>query len=135
MPNHVKNVLKFSNLSETDKKFILNNFTDEIEGEEIYPLNKVFDFNRIIAEPETEADCPEDCKLNKDSHVEELKDKPWFDWYAWHVKYWGTKWNAYDAYTKVGKTTITFVFSTAWSMPFPIYEHLAKYFKFKLSSF
>ena len=129
MPNHVKNVLKFSKLKPKDKEFILNKFCTQRE-EEIYPLNCIFDFDKIIPEPRKESECPEDCKVNKDSHITEDKDRPWFDWYKWHNKYWGTKWGAYDCYTKVGTSTITFVFSTAWSTPFPIYEHLVKFFFF-----
>lgn len=131
MPNHVKNVLKFSKLSAKDKEFILNNFTDELVEETIYPLNKVFDFDKIIPEPKTEDECPDDCKVNKDSHIMPDKEKPWFDWYTWHNKYWGTKWNAYDVYTKVGVSTITFVFSTAWNTPFPVYEALVKNYPFE----
>ena len=33
MPNHVKNVLKFSKLSAKDKEFILNQFTTEMNPE------------------------------------------------------------------------------------------------------
>ena len=51
MPNHVRNVLKFSKLSAKDKEFILNQFTTEIGEDGIYPLNRYFDFDKIIAEP------------------------------------------------------------------------------------
>ena len=125
MPNHVRNVLTFKNLKAKDRAFILEKLTREME-DDIYPLNKVFDFNKIIPEPLAKEDCPEDCLVNKDSHVMEDVDRPWFDWYAWRNKYWGTKWGAYDAYTNIGTSTITFVFSTAWSAPFPVYEQLLK---------
>lgn len=130
MPNHVRNVLKFKNLKPKDKEFILNNFTTEME-DEITPFNKIFDFDKIIPEPKIESECPEDCKVNKDSHVEEDADRPWFDWYTWHNKYWGTKWGAYDGYVKIGTSKITFVFSTAWSAPFPIYRKLAEDYPFR----
>lgn len=129
MPNHVRNVLKFSKLSAKDKEFILNQFTTEGEGK-VYPLNRYFDFDKIIAEPRKKEECDPDCIVNKDSHVMEDKDRPWFDWYAWHNKYWGTKWNCYDGYIKVGTSTITFVFSTAWSTPYPIYEQLTRFHSF-----
>lgn len=131
MPNHVKNVLKFSKLSAKDKEFILEKFTEVSRLEDFFPLNRVFDFNKIIPQPKTEAECPDDCKVNKDSHIMEDAEKPWLDWYKWNCKYWGTKWGAYDGYVQVGKTTITFVFSTAWSAPFPIYKQLAKDYDFK----
>ena len=61
----------------------------------------------------------------------EYKDRPWFDWYTWHTRYWGTKWNCYDGYIKVGTSTITFVFSTAWVTPRPIYNRLANDYNFR----
>lgn len=129
MPNHVRNVLKFKHLKPSERDFILERFTTEME-DDIYPLNRIFDLDKIIPEPRKESDCPEDCKVNKDSHIMEDKDRPWFDWYAWHIKYWGTKWNAYDGYIKIGTSTITFVFSTAWSAPHPVYEQIAKNYNF-----
>ena len=126
MPNHVRNVLKFSKLTPTERDFILERFSTKEENGE-----RMFDFNLIIPEPRKESDCPADCKVNKDSHVQIDEKRPWFDWYEWHNKYWGTKWNAYDGYTKVGKSVITFVFSTAWNIPYPIYRKLAKRYNFK----
>lgn len=125
MPNHVRNVLTFKRLKTKDKQFILDNFTKEME-DDIYPLNRVFDFDKIIPEPRSESECPKDCLVNKDSHVKMYDDRPWFDWYTWHNKYWDTKWNAYDSYVKIGRSTITFVFSTAWNAPYKVYEQLHK---------
>ena len=133
MPNHIKNVLKFKNLKPDQREFIVNNFTSQLEdddGEGVFPLDCIFDFDKIIPEPKIKSDCPKDCLVNKDSHIHEYEDRPWFDWYEWHNKYWGTKWNAYDGYVKIEKSTITFVFSTAWSAPYPIYEQLAKKYNF-----
>ena len=62
--------------------------------------------------------------MNSHSHIESDADRPWFDWYKWHNKYWDTKWNAYDSYTTIRSTSITFVFSTAWSAPAAIYSKL-----------
>lgn len=45
-------------------------------------------------------------------------------WYDWCIENWGTKWNAYDQSTEEGKTFVKFIFSTAWSMPKPIYDKL-----------
>ena len=121
MPNHVKNVLKFNKLKPDDIETIVNIIAVESDTE---PKTYHIDFNKIIPEPRFESECPDDCKVNKDSHVEEDIDRPWFDWYKWRNKYWDTKWNAYDSYSKVGKSYIIFVFSTAWSMPYSIIERL-----------
>ncbi len=121
MPNHVKNVLKFKNLKPDDVDFILN--TIAIESEDV-PINYWIDFDKIIPQPRFESECPDDCKVNKDSHISPDPDRPWFDWYRWRLKYWGTKWAAYDCYSKVGKSYVTFVFSTAWSVAQPVIEQL-----------
>ena len=64
--------------------------------------------------------------MNKDSHVMEDKDRPWFDWYAWRNTYWNTKWGAYDGYTYTGKTYIIMYFQTAWSFAGPVAMKLAE---------
>lgn len=126
IPNHVRNVLTFKHLKPLDKKAILNRITRELE-DDIYPLNRIIDFDKIIPEPRTESECPDDFKVNKDSHVMEDKERPWFDWYAWHNRYWGTKWNAYDGRTTYVYTDrIECMFNTAWSPPMPIYEQMAE---------
>lgn len=128
MPNHVKNVLRFKNLeSKNDVDFILNmiarriidsDYPDEVKDD------YVIDFNKIIPEPQTKEECPADCLVSSDSHVEEDHERPWFDWYKWHNKYWGTKWNAYDSYTNYDESSITFVFNTAWSLAYPVIKRL-----------
>lgn len=58
------------------------------------------------------------------SHVAEEPGRPWFNWYTWRLEYWDTKWGAYDGYTIRGKSCLTFVFSTAWSVATPIIKRL-----------
>ena len=129
MPNHVKNVLKFKNLkSKDDIDFILNMIASPgvcLPTDPIEVVEWNIDFNKIIKEPEDIVDCPTEYIVTGSEHVEKREDKPWFNWYQWHIDKWGTKWGAYDCYTKIGRTYITFVFSTAWSMPEPIYKRLA----------
>ncbi len=122
MPNHVKNILTFKKLKPTDKDFILERFATWCEESH----ESIFDFDKVIPEPKSEGECPKDCLVNKDSHILEYKDRPWFNWYAWHLKYWGTKWNAYDGITYSYGDTVEFSFHTAWSAPYPVYEQLAK---------
>jgi len=120
MPNHVRNVLKFSKLKQNEREFIIERFTRDYDG------IKIFDLKAIVPEPQSESECPDDCKVNKASCIQEDEEKPWFDWYKWRNKYWGTKWNTYDGYMEVNTTTVMFVFSTAWSTPDAVYEQLAK---------
>ena len=116
MPNNVRGVLTFKHLKRADIDFLFNTITSGDEGH--------IDFDLIIPEPRTKDECPKDCLVNKYSCVEEVKDKPWFDWYTWRNKYWGTKWGAYDQGLYVGDSVVQFTFSTAWSMPTPIIKRL-----------
>lgn len=131
MPNHVRTVVKISKLKKDDIDFILNTIAsplfDDTEGirEELWKDKYRIDFNKIIPEPETEDECPDEYKVNKDSHISIREEKPWFDWYEWHIANWGTKWGAYDCYTKIGKSYIKFIFSTAWNVAQPIIERLS----------
>jgi hypothetical protein len=56
------------------------------------------------------------------------------NWYEFHARHWGTKWNAYHARADagvsapdgVGLATIQAVFDTAWTAPTAIFEALVK---------
>lgn len=125
-PNHVKTVIKFSNLTKNDIDIILQLIATPVlhtsEGEIVeYGIN----FNKIIPEPTTIEECPERYLATVDYDIiEETDDKPWFNWYDWHIDYWGTKWNAYGCYTLIGKSWIKFVFSTAWNVASPVIHRL-----------
>ena len=122
IPNHVKNVIKISKLKKDDIDIILNLIASPLSEDR--PTEYAIDFDKIIPEPRDESECPDEYKVNKESHIESLKDRPWFNWYKWHIDHWGTKWGAYDCYTKIGKTWIMLVFSTAWTPPMPIISKL-----------
>lgn len=128
MPNHVKNVVRIKGIkTEEERDYLLRKLTtkyiDKYDGNrEKY----IMDFDLIIPEPRFKKDCPKECIVNKDSHVSEVEGREWFNWYEWHCKYWGTKWNAYDGYTIIKPHQLIFVFSTAWSAPFSVYEQLTK---------
>ena len=128
MPNHVKNVWKISKIPPDKIQYILNKLAVKYTTPEYRGATEeyIIDFDLIIPEPRFKTDCSKRYIVNKSSHVEEDADKPWFNWYEWHCEYWDTKWNAYDGYTKIGKTQITLVFSTAWSFPYSIAKKLEK---------
>lgn len=53
------------------------------------------------------------------------------DWYGWSCANWGTKWGAYsfsDQFNEAAPERYEFKFDTAWSMPTPIFDKLAKEF-------
>lgn len=127
MPNHVLNILKFKKLKTEDIEFLVNTIAGSPKAEAIpVPVKEyIIDFNKIIPEPLTKDECPIKHIRTTDSCVEEDKTRPWFDWYTWHNEFWNTKWNAYDGYTIIGKTYVTFVFNTAWNTPYTILDKLA----------
>lgn len=130
MPNHVRTVVKFKNLKkEEDKDLIIQMIGRElVEKDDMFSPDEkdyIIDFDKIIPEPKEKSECPIECLRTEDDHVGADPDKPWFNWYTWHCKYWGTKWGAYDGYTERGKTYIKFIFSTAWSVAEPVIEKLA----------
>ena len=85
-----------------------------------------FDFDKIVPEPRKVEDCPIDCLVNDDNHIEIYEDRPWFDWYKWRNKYWGVKWNARDVSIDVHMkdTTIYINFFTPWGEPTEIIDAL-----------
>lgn len=120
MPNHVINKIKIKKLNPAQVDDFVNRYTIVTEDGE-----RIIDFDKIIPEPRLESECPDKYKVNKESHIEISKDRPWFDWFDWHLEYWNTKWNAYDGYVLTDTHSITLVFNTAWSAPTPIYQKLA----------
>ncbi len=47
------------------------------------------------------------------------------DWYDWSCAKWGTKWNAHDVFYAGGDAADTLLFTTAWSMPYPVLQELS----------
>jgi hypothetical protein len=57
------------------------------------------------------------------------------DWYDWSVKNRGTKWNAYETSHIAlvdAEAQLELQFQTAWSMPRPVFEKLAKDYGVKI---
>lgn len=127
MANAVKTVVEFHNLKKEDISIIL-----ELIATPVYELdsiiehiNYVIDFDKIMPEPKNESECPDEYKVNKSPDIKFKDDVFYFDWYKWRLDNWGTKWNAYDSYTNINDTSITFVFSTAWNLALPIIQDLS----------
>lgn len=119
-------MVKFHKLKKEDIDIILKLIATCSHSPEELEEKYFIDFNKIIPEPTTIEECPEDCRVKRaiEAHIEADSERPWFDWYTWHNEFWGTKWNAYDSYSIVNKSSITFVFLTAWSMPYPVIKRL-----------
>lgn len=128
MPNYNINDLTIRGTKGNVKKF-LKAYID--------PDTNEFDFNRVIPEPLVKEDCPIDCIATVDSHIQQDVGRPWFDWYSWHNRFWGTKWNAWDTYCNdIDKSfpdtdddeeiEFIFGFTTAWCPPMPIFEKICE---------
>lgn len=127
MPNHVRNVLK---IKTQDIDELMNRITSPRSDTAIFPLDYIIDFDKIIPEPRKLEDCspkyiiPEEKRGH--SGLEITDDRDWFNWLDWRVDNWGTKWGAYDCYCIIKRSYVLFIFSTAWSIPQPIYQKLGK---------
>ena len=118
MPNHIKNIVDFSDFSTNQFKKI----QDEICGDEILDdgEKRLFDFLKIIPAPDHLIYPLEDYASTKHP----------LNWYNWNREHWGTKWNSYDL-SDWKKQRISFY--TAWNMPDPIFKALSlKYPKSKI---
>ena len=92
-PNHVRNVVKIKGIPKDKIDYVLNKFAVKYTTPAYKGATEeyIMDFDLIVPEPRFKKDCPKDCIVNKDSHVEKDIDRPWFDWYNFHNLYWGTK--------------------------------------------
>ena len=128
MPNWCEDRLKIKGRVKEIKKFIDECFT---EG--------MIDFNKIIPEPKTIEECPKKYQMsNTNMNLQPCDDRPWFNWYDWHVDNWGTKWDAscddrkieddlpkdWKDYDDDKVCEINYYFETAWSPPIPIVKKL-----------
>ena len=131
MPNYVNNILEIRSKSGNAEDII--NFIKQHYNEE-----GLFDFNTFIPEPKTEEECPPEYNMSRTGNhksLEIFEDKPWFNWYDWRLKYWGTKWNCgveskcYFDFDKIREnydslSSIYIHFDTAWNPPFPIFQKM-----------
>lgn len=47
-------------------------------------------------------------------------------WYAWNLHNWGTKWDARDVNLEQDENEAIYTFSTAWSIPEPVFRAMAE---------
>jgi len=119
MPNWVHHQLTVTGPEAERERFLAECFS-QTEGE------TNFDFDRLIPQPEH---IKRDLAKREQREVGFTDAKAKFpDWYEWRCKNWGDKWNACD--TDVGREgeAIRLFFDTAWSVPIPIFEEVARRF-------
>ena len=125
MPNNTETRLIVRGKVEDILRFRKNHFHDDKYTE--------FDFDTIIPEPRTIDECEPEYRVKsaKEAHIAEDEERPWFNWYEWHIAKWGTKWNSYDTMApsieeivREEMTEIYVTTYTAWSPALPVYGKL-----------
>jgi len=125
MPNHVKNLVQFNGsieeLNAIKRMLALPAPIQWAKGEHEF-LH--FNFHSIIT-PDKELWEEYNGPEPKITSLEESLKFASNHWYAWNVRNWGTKWNAYDSIVEDnfdeelvdGIYRLTYHFDTAWSPP------------------
>lgn len=118
MPNWIKNIISSKSLHKLDV------FSKNQEG-------TYLDFDKIIPSPKKPEDCPKEFFMSTPEeaqrrHISIIPDRPWFDWYGWNTRFWGTKWNStYGGNINAPKEGEEFEFDTAWNCPYPVIHKLS----------
>lgn len=104
-------------MGELGRAYLLKKGTDYITSEEVA--------KRI--EERTKEERNEILRLGQ-AYIDNKSKYGFSTWYGWRNHNWGTKWNSYDNKIKRNKDgKIVYIeFQTAWSVPEPILEKLAK---------
>ena len=126
MPNWVDHDLEITGPEAELKRFRLDCFSEGEEGPRL-------DFDKLIPMPTS---IKESNRHGQDGSRGDLyglgSGENFFpDWYVWSVRNWGTKWNAHHTKfmpSENSSNAIKLRFSTAWSIPWPIYEEFAARF-------
>ena len=145
MPDWTSNTIRVEG-DETD----IAAFLDAVKWQD-----QIFDFNRIIAMPETLKHTasgrrtidgeevtswyivnPEDqflgeVRLFTADEEAALRDIGHRDWHSWSVANWGTKWNACRAEITeacLNHSYLEIRFATAWSAPVPVFHRMFEMF-------
>jgi hypothetical protein len=108
MPNYAYHNVEITGPAEERERFLAECFT---AGD--------LDFNRIIPQPE---------HIIASSKVRHriTKEDPFPDWYHWRCEHWGDKWDAGDTEVSALPDRIMLSFATAWSVPAPVFEEIAR---------
>ena len=121
MPNWVHNSTKIIG----DKKAV-ENCVASLEKEDEKGYTNDFDFETI--EP-----MPEEVRNTEPDNVLGGGPKNRNNWYDWSCDNWGTKWNSCNAdvnnrFDDGDNHVIEITYDTAWAMPTPVWDKLAKKF-------
>lgn len=115
--------------------FIKLSCDDICKDERFYTIDaggkKYLDFKKIIPEPKTAKECRKNYGEEYiDKHdiskmlLTHTKGNEWFNWYDWHIAFWGTKWDACEVDYDDDLDII--YFQTAWSFPTPVIKKISE---------
>lgn len=124
MPNWTTNTICMDNICNMSEIF-----TKAPKGGYYGDPNEIIDwidFNKIIPEPTSPDGLDDRYIRHPNDSIEEIEDKPWFNWYTWHLDNWGTKWNACHMVPMDPDYPDEITFDTAWTDPRPIFIALSK---------
>lgn len=134
MPNWATTMIEI-----TGKKKDVSEFLERIKG---HNGKEVIDFEAIIPSPKTKEEYIKMGlkPLSEDDHIQSEPDRPWFNWWEFCNRYWGTKWNAshseyhgsLDGLADDQETQVYILFDTAWSPPGPILDKICNEMSSKL---
>ena len=120
MPNWCENTLSIKGTKEQITDF-----------NKRYLPNGNFSFENIVPSPQTIEECPEDYIVHNEEEADKhhlywdpAQPKNWFNWYDWHCKQWGCKWDATVVSVEQNEDSITIFFETPWSPSIPIIAKL-----------
>jgi hypothetical protein len=122
MPNDCQNKLIIKGTKEQLQQFLDTYISTRdsylLDGD----IEQYLDFNKIIPEPSSPEECDPECVIapNEDRHLVFEDDRIWFDWYTWHIRYWGTKWNSYENKIFLTNDKLVIYFETAWDPCIPV---------------
>jgi len=121
MPNHITNVLDVTGPEKDVEEFKnkIFRYEDEKDYNGVSQKVAVFDFEVTVPMPkELEGTTSPPSNEEKESQAEWAKKHGAGNWYDWHCRFWGTKWNAYSVEKPEAiEGGVRFRFDTAWSPP------------------
>lgn len=123
--NDIDELKSFKEIAFTKNKYP----GEEIDKDLLLDFEKFVPYPKEVRDFEIEAEEIENLKrkgidTKKLEILHNLKTKPEFDFYNWHIANWGTKWNARfwssEQQPRFEGKKLIYNFSTAWSPPTPV---------------
>jgi len=118
----IDQIKKFKTKAKKNKSLIEEESTKstDICLQNLYPMPK-----RLI---NTTLPMPLDTKIAKQTSKELIKLYGTDNWYDWHCKHWGIKWDINATLDTQDKNTLNYYFDSPWEPPINAFVHISKDF-------